>query len=55
MNNVRSILEDAYQLAEAGAYANFELSVSQQQWVETIVEKAESQKAVDPPTPKTDN
>jgi len=46
MNNVREILEDAYQLAESGDNTQPELSESQQKWVETIVEKAESQKAV---------
>ena len=46
MNNVREILEDAYQLAESGNNTQPELSESQQKWVETIVEKAESQKAV---------
>ncbi len=46
MNNVRKILEDAYQLAESGDNTKSELSESQQKWVETIVEKAESQKAV---------
>ena len=46
MNNVREILEEAYQLAESGNNKKPELSESQQKWVETIVEKAESQKAV---------
>ena len=46
MNNVRGILEDAYQLAESGDNTQPELSESQQKWVETIVKKAESQKAV---------
>ena len=46
MNNVREILEEAYQLAESGDNKKPELSESQQKWVETIVEKAESQKAV---------
>lgn len=46
MNNVREILEEAYQLAESGDNTKPELSESQQKWVETIVEKAESQKAV---------
>ena len=46
MNNVRKILEDAYQLAESGDNTKSELSEFQQKWVETIVEKAESQKAV---------
>lgn len=46
MNNVRAILEYAYQVAESGDNTHSELSGSQQRWVETIVEKAESQKAV---------
>ena len=46
MNNVRKILEDAYQLAKSGENTKSELSESQQKWVETIIEKAESQKAV---------
>lgn len=46
MNKVRSILEDAYQYAESRSNSHFELSESQQKWVETIVEKSESQKAV---------
>lgn len=45
-DNIRSILEDAYQRAESGHNTDFELSELQQKWVETIVEKAESQKAV---------
>ena len=46
MNNVREILEEAHQLAESGNNTKPELSESQQKWIETIVEKAESQKAV---------
>ena len=46
MNKVRAILENAYQIAESGDNTHSELSGSQQKWVETIVEKAESQKAV---------
>ena len=46
MNNVRAILEDAYKVAESGDNTKSKLSGSQQRWVETIVEKAESQKAV---------
>ena len=46
MNKVRSILEDAYQLAESADAPDFKLSELQQKWVETIVEKAESHKAV---------
>ena len=45
-DNIRSILEDAYQCAESGRNTDFELSELQQKWVETIAEKAESQKAV---------
>ncbi|RKU24456.1 DNA methyltransferase [Candidatus Poribacteria bacterium] len=45
-DNIRLILEDAYQRAESGHNTDFELSELQQKWVETIVEKAESQKAV---------
>ena len=46
MNKVRSILENAYQFAESRDKTHIELSELQQKWVETIVEKAESQKAV---------
>ena len=46
MNNVREILEEAYQLAESRDNTKPELSESQQKWIETIVAKAESQKAV---------
>ena len=46
MNKVRSILEEVYQLAELGNSVDSELSESQRHWIETIVEKAESQKAV---------
>ena len=46
MNNVRAILEGAYQISESGDNTHSELSGSQQRWIETIVEKAESQKAV---------
>ena len=45
-DNVRSLLEDAYQRAESRDDTEFALSESQQRWVEIIVEKAESQKAV---------
>ena len=45
-DNIRSILEDAYQHAESPDDTEFALSESQQRWVEIIVEKAESQKAV---------
>ena len=46
MNKVLSILEEVYQLAESRDKTHIELSELQQKWVETIVEKAESQKAV---------
>ena len=45
-DNIHSILEDAYQRAESQDNIDSELSEPQQKWVETIVEKAESQKAV---------
>ena len=45
-DSIRSILEDTYQHAESRKDTNFELSEPQQKWVETVVEKAESQKAV---------
>ncbi|MDE0324442.1 MAG: DNA methyltransferase [Candidatus Poribacteria bacterium] len=46
MNRVRSILEDAYQLAESGDNNDSELSETQENWIKIITEKAESQKAV---------
>lgn len=46
MNRIRSILEDAYQLAESIRDTDFGLSSTQRIWVETILEKAESQKGV---------
>ena len=46
MNCIRSILENAYQRAELIRDTDFGLSRSQRVWVETILEKAESQKAV---------
>ena len=45
-DSIRSILEDAYQHAESQSNTDSELSETQQKWVETVVEKAESQKAV---------
>lgn len=45
-DSIRSILEDAYQHAESQNNTDSELSETQQKWVETVVEKAESQKAV---------
>ena len=46
MNQIRSILDDTYQLAESGGGANSELSESQENWVKTIIEKAESFRGV---------
>ena len=46
MNQVRSILEDAYQLAQSKDNIYFELSEIQKNWIQTITEKAESQKVV---------
>jgi hypothetical protein len=46
MNNVRSILEDAYQLAASSDNTHPELSATQENWIKIISEKAESQKAV---------
>lgn len=46
MNKTRSILEEAYQYAKSKDDTHFDLSESQRKWVETIIEKAESQKAV---------
>ena len=46
MNKVRSILEDAYELAESKNKTYSDLSETQENWIKTITEKAESQKAV---------
>ena len=46
MNKARSILEDAYQFAEAQDNTDSELSETQENWIKIITEKAESQKAV---------
>ncbi len=46
MNKARSILEDAYQFAEAQDNTDSELSETQKNWIKIITEKAESQKAV---------
>lgn len=46
MNHIRSILENAYQRAESSSDTDFGLSSNQRIWVETILKKAESQKAV---------
>ena len=46
MDKIRSILEEAYNLAESKGNTDSGLSESQENWVNTIVEKSESQKAV---------
>ena len=46
MNKARSILEDAYRLAESSDDTHSDLSATQKNWITTITEKAESQKAV---------
>lgn len=46
MDNIRAILEDAYRLAESERSLQSGLSEIQRRWIETIVEKAESHKAV---------
>ena len=46
MNPIRSILEDTYQLAESSDSPYSELSESQERWVTTIIEKAESYRGV---------
>ena len=46
MNKARSILEDAYQQAKSKDNIHSDLSETQENWVNTIVEKAESHKAV---------
>ena len=46
MNKARSILEEAYQLAESRDNTHPELSAAQENWINIIAEKAESQKAV---------
>ena len=46
MNQIRSILEDTYQLAESSDSPYSDLSESQERWVTTIIEKAESFRAV---------
>ncbi|MYB65609.1 DNA methyltransferase [Candidatus Poribacteria bacterium] len=46
MNDIRRILDDAYQLAESHDIFQFELSHIQRKWIVTITEKAESHKAV---------
>lgn len=46
MNNIRGILDDAYQFAESDNDIQFGLSDTQRKWIVTITEKVESQKAV---------
>ena len=46
MNQVRSILEDAYQLSESSESTYSALSESQENWVNAIIEKAESFRGV---------
>lgn len=46
MNDIRSILEDAYRFAKSKDNIHSELSESQKNWITIITEKAESQKAV---------
>ena len=46
MDQIRSILEAAYNLAESKGNTDSELSESQENWIKTVTEKAESQKAV---------
>ncbi len=46
MNNVRSILEDAYHLAASKQELQQGLTEIQRGWIETIIEKAESHKGV---------
>ncbi len=46
MSKTRSILEDTYQLAESRNSTHPELSESQENWVKTIIENAESYKGV---------
>ena len=46
MNQIRSILEDTYQLAASSDSTYSALSESQERWVNTLMEKAESFRAV---------
>lgn len=46
MNQIPSILEDTYQLAASSDSTYTALSKSQERWVNTIIEKAESFRAV---------
>ena len=42
MNQIRSILEDTYQLTESSDSSYSDLSESQERWINAIIEKAES-------------
>ena len=46
MDNIRTILEEAYQSAESNRNFQAGLSEIQRKWIETIIEKVESHKAV---------
>lgn len=46
MNKIHDILEDIYQLAASNQNLDSGLTEEQNQWINTIIEKAESQKAV---------
>ena len=46
MNQIRSILEDTYQLAESSGNSLSDFSESQERWINAIIEKAESFRAV---------
>ena len=46
MNQIRSILENTYQLAESSGNSLSDLSESQERWINAIIEKAESFRAV---------
>ena len=46
MNQIRSILEDTYQLTESSDSSYSDLSESQERWINAIIEKAESFRAV---------
>ena len=46
MNQVRSILEDTYQLAASSDSIYSDLSKNQERWVNTIIKKAESFRGV---------
>lgn len=46
MNQIRSILEDTYQLAESRGNSLSDLSENQKNWIKNIIEEAESYKGV---------